>query len=247
MKITRDGLGKWYCRVPVTVVGPRGATEFRILCKRWSCPDCRKWKIATHLNKISTIMEEHAGVQLFLGPKKGTGKEITNFLQRKVPGLYFCIYTEHGSTIISNKTFPGAVRKDKKRYLRVDLPTLLESPWTGGRRISCSTEINRTWEKQKGESTQHSGVKKWATVLGCWKRQFEALVTDEEKALWLSSNRHDAKIFTAGERFLEEMLARIPRDKQLEELIEERKQKEREEKAKWQEIKMSLKRGSLRW
>lgn len=247
MRLSTNSSKRSPCGATYTIVGPWGSKEINHFCKTWKCPPCRQLKIEDYYAKICFAMTKLGGVHLFVGTTDKQGKQLSKFLHKKINGDYVTLKTSNGATIISTRIFPGAKRRDKKKYLEVDLLEVLSSPWSRGRRVSFSSGISLLLRGRRNRYRRDVPLINWARVRGCKKWEFSSLATDEEKALWLSNNRYDAKMYPDGERFLEETFERIPADTQLIQLIEQRHQKEKEEqKRRWLAIERSIKNGSLR-
>lgn len=248
MRITSHSTTRFPCGSYFTFVGPWGSKEFQLFCKRWRCPICRPIKIEEYLADISYAMTRLGGAHLFVATRSEEGKRLSKFAHKNVTGDYAIIKTSDGATIIATRTFPGAKRREKKKYLEADLLELLSSPWSRGRRVSFSSGISFLLRGCRNRYRRDAHQINWARVSGKRHMELEKLATDEERALWLSNNRYDAEIYQEGERFLEETIQRIPEGTQLVELIELREQKEREEqKRRWRAVERSIKNGSLRW
>jgi len=153
-----------------------------------------------------------AGVQLFVASTNLKEKELSNFLQRKMRGLYICIGIPLGAVIISTKKFTESQPVDKKKYLNDTLKEILESPWESGMRIHTSSEIRNLLKTlaqaaddnyEEAEDKNHEAVG-LALVSAVHEYQYKRLKTNHEKALWLNEHRDTAIIFKRGERFIEE-------------------------------------------
>jgi len=248
MRITTNSTKRFPCGAYYTIVGPWGSRATQRFCKTWCCSACRQSKIENYHEDIRYAMTKIAGAHLFVATIIKQGKSLSNFTQKKVKGDYALIKTSNGATLISTRTFLGATRREKKKYLKVDLLEVLSSPWSRGRRVSFSSGIKRLIRSRRSRCGRDVRQIIWAAVRGRRDIEFRNLCTDEEKALWLSNNRYDAEMRPEGERFLEQTLERIPAGTQLMQLIEQREQKEREEqKRRWLAIEQSIKNGSWRW
>lgn len=208
MKITGNDFRALYCGVKVTLVNPSFAYEFKLFCKRWGCQQCREFKIENYWKKIGNVMDRLAGVQLFVATLTLREKDLSNFIQKNIKGLYVSIYTQEEVAIISTRNFARACRRDKRHYLDIELKKVLETSWEEGRRVNCSSEIRNYWKKYKYP-------RQWlALILSPEKEAYERLETDLDKAVWLA-NKRDKILFPGGEKFIKENIPEVPLDAQV--------------------------------
>lgn len=236
-----EELGLSICEKFVTVVGGSdGPKEFQFFCFSWSCSKCRQWLIEIYKWKISRSLECHAGVQVFVDIRSEKGKELSNFLS-SCKGLYYSIKTPDGTWVISTKNFPQAKRKDKKKFIEEDLPKILDTPWTGGKRVNSSSELKNFWRNlllqdldyklmHYMETNGFTNVRRrlamylirevhqenkgyWGMILGKREFEFSELDTFEQRVQWFADNRNNTvKIYGEGERVLSQMILRVPPD-----------------------------------
>jgi len=228
------------CGSPVTFVGPNSAVEiWRLECRRWSCERCRDGTVNQYRWKITLCFEGLAGPHLYVKDITKSAKELSNFLQRQTRGAFVCIRTaEETAVVVATRQFlkDKGHRRDKRKYLKDELPKLLDAAWPGGKRISCSVEINSLWRtlshpsqhRQLWKRLESEGLTKgeisdvwgrwqrdwntelrvyWAAVPGRYRWEFSHLQTPQEQAKWLSDKwRGNARILKEGESFIEQML-----------------------------------------
>jgi hypothetical protein len=231
-----DKLGPSVCEEFVTVVGPNSSMETQIFCWQWSCPKCRQWLRNLYWWKISKTFKFLAGVQVFVDIRQEKEKELSNFL-RSCNGPYYSIKTPDGTWVISTKTFPQANRKDKKKFMKKDFRRILDTHWTGGKRVDSSSEFKNLWRNAliphfedalkdyiktkkftnvkrrlasflSRESHQNKGY--WGMILGTREKEFLKLKTLAEQVQWLADNQNNAvKIYKEGKRVLGQTLQKV--------------------------------------
>lgn len=129
-----------------------------------------------------------AGVQVFVGVLYGKqGKDLSNWISKNLHEKpYWRILSEGKATIISSRSFPGAKRHDKRNFMRKILPTILDEPWTKGKRISCSKSISKLFPKNRSTGANvHYGF-----VAGYNQNEYAQLKTDYDKAVWMSKQEY---------------------------------------------------------
>lgn len=197
----------WYCGVSGTLIELYWARSITLYCRQWSCQRCNAFKVDEYCKKISRI-GWLSGAHLFVATLNLRAKELSNFIQKNMKGLYVSIYTQEGPVVISTKTFPGAMRKEKRHFLDKELRALLESPWERGRRISSSSELRNYWKEDKSSS----GL--FALIPYQVDDEYNKLETDQDKAVWLA-NQKDIKLYSAGKAFIEKHIPNIPIDSEV--------------------------------
>lgn len=186
-------LGRRPCGMNVTLVGSNSAYSFPLFCKTWKCEKCRKDKIKYYIFIIRTAFNNLTCVHLFVGQRPEKRKKLSNFITKYVGGHYCRINGMDTSTIISDKKFDGAKRRDKNKFLENTLPEILDEPWEEGRRISFSRGWIEPDEKKESD---------WfAMIDGDLEDEYKKLSSDAEKREWLKKQTF-LRTTTKGKEFL---------------------------------------------
>ena len=101
-------------------------------CHCWSCDDCRAEKIrdiqfemgASGLPLVAYVIFKPAA----LTPKET--RSMSNFLNQKVTGKYWCIRSDVRQIVISNRQFDGAIRLRTVSIIYEKVPDILNEPWS---------------------------------------------------------------------------------------------------------------------
>jgi hypothetical protein len=101
------------------------------------------------------------------------------------------------TVIISNRKFLDAKRSDKRKFLREELPKILDLPWVSGKRITYSRGFR--------EVPVYEGSPYYALVFGDAAEEYRALRSETDKAQWIAA-RENIRIFAKGRVFLENEL-----------------------------------------
>jgi len=197
-----DGKELFKCGTLVTNVRSQGSFSFRLFCKRWNCPKCKKFKV----NKLQKRIGAWAGIFVYTGVVPEGEK---HWIERTIKGDYIAVRFDSEKIIISEKEFPGCTRRNKRTFI-IKLPELL-APITKGRRISSprykkneDDPDGTVTDSDEDELAEMTPVENdsLGIVAGCRINELAGM-TPIEKAIWLE-REPERIIRTKGWKLLEE-------------------------------------------
>lgn len=187
--------GKRYfvCGSSYTVLYSKRAYARKLYCDQWSCPTCHARKIKSYAQRIM----DNCGVHVFVDEVQHVGKKLSRYIDRfiKKGNFYMAIRIAEGKAIIiSSHKFDKANRRDKKKFLAKDFPTIFER-LEAGRHVSSRREIN---------TCNATNSNCYGIIPGDKVGEWEKLETDEEKAWWMYNN--SAYSYKKGKQILKEYI-----------------------------------------
>jgi hypothetical protein len=172
------------CGKKVTSLGPRGASSFEYKCKSWNCVRnvCNIKLKEDYCFRIAVDFGQPL-VHVFVARRAEKGQRLSNRIKRKVDGDYWWISSDTDTVIMSNRTFPGAVRLHRTKLMAF-AGNEFDKKWSGeGRRVSCSRIFQH--ETKKGKKSGSYGL-----IHPDFAGPFYKLRTEIDQAHWLFHNNH---------------------------------------------------------
>ena len=177
-------------------------------CEDWSCEPCRKRKTEELQDEIRTAK---IGVTLFVVEKaparsEEEKKSLSNFLSRQVTDIYWKVQSDDRVVIIAKLNFPAARSRNKVKYVIDNLvPAILKEEWSGG----GQKRITRRQGMKPPKPKNHDPA--YAQFIGDRqeeiKEEFNSLSTDYQRAIWLLQQQHEIKLFSRGDKIIEQYQA----------------------------------------
>lgn len=187
------------CGCRVSAIGKEGAWSFEYRCRSWRCfrGVCNEALKRDYCVRISLDFGTPL-VHVFFARHPERGAPLSKWVKKNVRGSYWRISSDSDTVIMSDRSFPGAVRLHRSK-LRQFVEAELGRPWSRkGRRVSSSRRF-------KPAPKQEKDSKAYAWIPSEREREFSELASDYGRARWLFHN-HGALIrkFKAGDQLLKE-------------------------------------------
>ena len=172
-------------------------------CNDWSCEKCSNRKIKELQDEIVTA---EIGITLFVkeivsARSDQEKKSLSNFILRKVRGIYWKIQSDNRIVIIAKMNFLGAVCRNKDKYVIENLvPGILKEKWSGDRqkRITRRQGMKPLVLKNPDPA--------YAQFLGDRqdeiKEEFKLLNTDRQRAAWLLEHSDEIILYNRGKEII---------------------------------------------
>jgi hypothetical protein len=177
-------------------------------CERWTCGDCRAYKIKQFQAEL-----RNAGlaVTCFVLERPPTRREsevktLSNFIAREIRGDYWAIRSDLRAVIISKNRIPGAVRLRSKYAIETFVNDLLNEDWS----VMFKKRITRSHgQKSPPEKNADPAYAQLRTsdVSPAIVQQFADLKNDRQRAQWLIQHTSDVVLFNRGKKIIEEFRA----------------------------------------
>lgn len=199
-------------------------------CKRWDCKTCRKFKI----NKYQgVVLDSELGQVTYISerPPIKTKKDVnalSNFIKNHVKGAYFIIKSDLRVLLITKNNHRAAIRRKTKTVIDVLIPDVLNESWSKMHHRRFTHSIKSTsplvlligdeeTDKPFGKENEMKDKRDYAQVYlkhGEYDKankiikEFRALKTDDDRAVWLIEHEDEVVLFERGEEIIEAYRAR---------------------------------------
>lgn len=202
MKVQGRECASWSKKIPC-------GTEILVLAKKpyvrthhcndWSCENCSNRKIKELQDEIVTA---EIGITLFVKevmPARSDQekKSLSNFILRKVKGIYWKVQSDSRIVIIAKMNFPGAIRRNKVKYVIEKLvPEILKETWNRDKQKRITRRQGMKPLKPKNPDpayAQFTGDRQ-AEI----KEEFKLLSTDRQRAEWLLEHSDNIILYNRG-------------------------------------------------
>lgn len=194
-------------------------------CKRWDCKPCRKFKI----NKYQgVVLDSELGQVTYISERppiktKKDSNALSNFIKDHVKGTYFVIKSDLRVLLITKNNHRGAIRRKTKTVIDVLIPDVLNESWSKMHHRRFTHSIKSTspllllirdeeTDKPFGKENEMKDKRDYAQVYlkhGEYDKankiikEFRALKTDNDRAVWLIEHEDEVILFERGYEVIE--------------------------------------------